>query len=158
MIDSKAPARTLRVLLVEDQPAELWTLTKVLSKSDAVHRLHSIGDPREAISYLSRTGVYRKAPAVDIVLLSAELGDHALEIVTAVRSDARTHALPIIVITDTEEGGTTVAGRLRRATGPERVQGFITRPVTLEGWTNLLERLGSFDLGDECAAQLQTDT
>lgn len=93
----------IRVLLVEDNPADVEIATRALSRSSLLHELDVVRDGQEALDYLFRSGTYaeRAAPPPDIILLDLNLPKvHGIEVLRKIRSSDRYAATPVIVLTN----------------------------------------------------------
>ncbi len=93
----------IRVLLVEDDPADVEIATRALRKSSLLHELDVVRDGQEALDFLFRTGAYSEATAVppDIILLDLNLPKvHGIEVLRRIRASERYAATPVIVLTN----------------------------------------------------------
>lgn len=121
--DETAP---INVLLIDDRAADVRTLRETLVAGRIANRLHSIGNPHEAMAYLDRRGPYRRAPDVDLVILSANLAhDQAPWLLESIRRNERLSALAVIVLTDADADADAAAHAFRDA------QAVLARPVGL---------------------------
>lgn len=91
-----APARTARVLLVDDDSGDQYLVRRALARETHHADLVVIDDGDTALDYLLRPA---PAPPADLLLLDLNLPGHdGFTILSAVRGDARLSAMPVIVI------------------------------------------------------------
>ena len=85
---------TFRILLIEDNEADVYLLRKALSDAGLSYELIVIADGAEAIDYVCGDN-----PAPDIAILDSNLPKHpGLDVVGAMRSTPRLKALPIVAL------------------------------------------------------------
>jgi CheY-like chemotaxis protein len=78
----------IRVLLVEDNPADVEIATRALNKSKLLHELDVVRDGQEALDYLFHEGGHatNPPPSPDIILLDLNLPKvHGIEVLRRVR-------------------------------------------------------------------------
>ena len=94
-----ADARALRVLLVEDDPADRLLTEDAFAQARFHSELHCVADGEEALAYLTRTAPFADAPRPDLVLLDLKLprmnGWHVLR---RMKSDPRLRDIPVVVL------------------------------------------------------------
>jgi two-component system, response regulator len=95
------------ILLVEDNPADAELTLHALQKSKLANRIHLARDGEEALDFLFCRGSFsnrQMEPAPQLVLLDLKLPKvDGLQVLQAVKGDARTGAIPIIVLTSSRE-------------------------------------------------------
>ena len=92
--------RTLRILLVEDDPGDVLIAQEALAASELTTRLDVVSDGVEAIDYLHRRGEYEDVDRPDLILLDLNLprmSGH--EVLAAVKVDSELRRIPIVVLT-----------------------------------------------------------
>lgn len=90
------------ILLVEDNPADVMLTQTVLQREHILNALHVVEDIPQALEYLF-SGTH---PLPVLVLLDLTLrGGDGLEVLWAIRADAATAGIPVLVLTisDTQE-------------------------------------------------------
>jgi len=92
----------LPLLLVEDNPDDVFLFTRALSKAKRPHPLHVVTSGREAINYLSGAGKYsdRDAfPLPDLIMLDLKMPVvSGFEVLKWIRSDGIARLIPVIVL------------------------------------------------------------
>lgn len=95
------------ILLVEDNPSDTALILNVLKKANIVNRIHVLADGGEILEFLFRQGMYKEEPALPaetLILLSLKLKDvNGIEVLRKLKSDERSRAFPIIILTSSQE-------------------------------------------------------
>jgi two-component system response regulator len=98
---------TKTILLVEDNPSDVLLTKRALSKSHISNKLVTVEDGEEALDYLFCTGAFAGRDINDIptvVLLDLKLPKiDGLEVLKRIRANAKTHRLPVVVMTSSKE-------------------------------------------------------
>jgi CheY-like chemotaxis protein len=87
------------ILLVEDNPNDAELTQRALKKSDLGARLAIARDGAEALEYLLSTRPRPKVVFLDLKLPKID----GIEVLRRVRAEERTHSLPIVVLTSSQE-------------------------------------------------------
>jgi len=120
-------AEPFRILLVEDNDADVYLLRKALENAALNFELIVIDDGAEALAYARSEGKYSGAARPDAAVLDMNLPkSEGTEVLEALRRNERLSEVPVVVLTSSA----SPAERLRM----ERlgVQRFITKPPDLE--------------------------
>jgi len=102
------------ILLFEDNPNDEALALRALRKSGVIQPVVVVRDGREGLDYLFREGSHsarneREVPCV--VLLDLNLPKiGGLDVLRAIRSDPRTHLLPVVILTSSSEDRDLLAG------------------------------------------------
>jgi CheY-like chemotaxis protein len=92
----------LPLLLVEDNPDDVFLFTRALSKAKRPHPLHVVASGYEAIDYLSGAGKHsdREAfPLPELIMLDLKMpGVSGFEVLKWIRSDGMARLIPVIVL------------------------------------------------------------
>ena len=103
-MDAHRPDRRFDILLVEDNPGEARLIGEVLRAGPVPRRLSLVPDGATALAFLRREGPYGDAPRPDLILLDLHLPQqpgHA--VVAAVKAAAALKAIPVLVLTASED-------------------------------------------------------
>jgi CheY-like chemotaxis protein len=139
---SAATARTARVLLVEDNEADVRLTREALREGGETVRLSSVADGEQALAYLRRQQGYTDAPRPDLVLLDLNLPrKNGLEVLEEMRADPHLAALPVIMLTSSSAGSDIVACYSRGANA------YVVKPLELDDFMRLIGAIRSFWLG-----------
>jgi len=94
------------ILLVEDNPADVELTLHALRQNNLANRIHVARDGEEALDYL--LGRSRGDGALNLslklVLLDLKLPKvNGLDVLRAIKSDARTKVIPVVMLTSSRE-------------------------------------------------------
>jgi CheY-like chemotaxis protein len=92
-------AEEIDILLVEDNPNDAELTLRALRKSDIGARLAIARDGAEALEYLMSGRPKPKVVFLDLKLPKID----GIEVLRRVRSDERTHSIPVVVLTSSQE-------------------------------------------------------
>jgi two-component system, chemotaxis family, response regulator Rcp1 len=136
---SNTVGRPMEILLVEDSLMSARLTMGALRKGQTPHRLTWLSDGDEALEFLHRRGKYRHAPRPDLLLLDLGLpGRDGRAVLTEIRADESLKDLPVVVLTaSTDEEDRTQSERLQ-------VESYLTKPVDLEQFQNVVAQLSRF--------------
>jgi CheY-like chemotaxis protein len=99
--------RSAVILLVDDDPNDIFLLKKALRKAEVEQPVRSVRDGEEALQYLEGSGRFgdrRRHPLPCIVLLDVKLPKKGgLEVLKWVRARPDLHDLPVLMITSSGE-------------------------------------------------------
>ncbi len=88
------------ILLVEDNPSDVYLTEEALRSVGVTSRLHVASDGVEAMAFLRREGMHMEAPRPDIVLLDLNLPrKDGRRVLVEVKEDEALRRIPIIVLT-----------------------------------------------------------
>lgn len=138
-MQSETVGRPMEILLVEDSLTAARLTMGALKNSRLEHRLTWIADGDEAVRFLHQEGKFVRAPAPDLVLLDLMLpGKSGGEVLADLRSDDQLKDIPVVVMT-----GTTDEQDAARCHSLN-VEGFLTKPIDIDAFLGLVERLKDF--------------
>ena len=92
--------KNFRILIVEDNPADI-RLTKVaIQKSEIDCHLDVVKDGVEAINFLKKLGKYSKVKLPDLILLDLNLPrKNGLEALKEIKEDEDLKRIPVVILT-----------------------------------------------------------
>ena len=130
------------ILLVEDNPSDIALTRRAFEKNRISNPLVVAEDGQEALDYLFAAGAHADRNAADLpamVLLDLKLPRlDGLGVLKALRADARTRRLPVVVLTSsTEEQDLAMSYDLG-------VNSYIRKPVSFEQFAGVVEQLGLY--------------
>jgi two-component system, chemotaxis family, response regulator Rcp1 len=92
--------RPVEILLVEDDPAEIYLLEHAFKESQTPVRLSVAQDGEDALAFLRREGRHTEAVRPDLILLTLKLpGKDGQAVLADLRRDPALRAIPVIVLT-----------------------------------------------------------
>lgn len=113
--------KPMEVLLVEDGLLDARVTIHALRRSGVHHRLTLVRRVDEAIRFLSREGIFARAPRPDLILLDLTLPDGSgLDVLEAIQGPNR---ITTVVLTATDEES------IRNRCNELSVNDYITKPV-----------------------------
>ena len=135
------PAKCDTILLVEDNPDDVFLTQRALKKSNIANNLAVVTDGQEALDYLFGTGAFEAEPPKSpcIILLDLKLPKvGGLEILQRVRSDQRTRLIPVVVLTTSNEERDLVESYSLGANS------YIRKPVDFDQFVDAVAQLGLY--------------
>jgi CheY-like chemotaxis protein len=132
----------LELLLVDDSPADVELAVRSLRRRKLADQIHVVEDGEEALDFLFCREQYAHRSfdrAPKLVLLDLKLPKvDGLEVLRAVRSDPRTKALPVVILTSSSEQRDLIEGyRLG-------VNAYVQKPVDFDEFRKVIEEIGLF--------------
>lgn len=132
----------VEILLVEDNPADAELTLHALQKSKLANKVHLARDGEEALDFLFCRGRFpdrRFDEAPRIVLLDLKLPKvNGLQVLQELKNDARTKAIPVIVLTTSKEERDLVSSYKLG------VNSYIQKPVNFSEFQDVVRQLGMY--------------
>lgn len=92
--------RPADILLVEDNPSDVYLTRVALEKASVRSRLHVAEDGETALAFLRREPGFGSAPRPEIVLLDLNLpGQDGRQVLAEIKADEGLRRIPVIVLT-----------------------------------------------------------
>lgn len=136
------PESVVEILLVEDNPLDLELAQRALRKANLSNRIQVARDGAEALDYIFCEGAHASrsiAEVPKVVLLDLKLPKvDGLEVLRRIRSDPRTHGIPVVMLTSSLEQRDIVESY---ALG---VNSYIVKPVDFERFVEAVQGLGMY--------------
>ncbi|MCW5580028.1 MAG: response regulator [Luteimonas sp.] len=130
------------ILLIEDNPDDVELTRIAFAEAGIDRQLVVVRDGAEALDYLFAQGRYAGRDAGDlpaIVLLDLNLPKlDGREVLQAIRGDARTRGLPVVVLTTSDEPFDI------EATYALGVNSYIRKPVDFEQFVAVVKQIGLY--------------
>lgn len=131
--------RPMEILLVEDSLTSARLTMGALRNGGIEHRLTWLTSGDEASGFLQQQGKYLRAPRPDLILLDLMLpGKSGRDVLAEIRASDLLKDIPVVIMTG------TATEQQADEFGPLHVQGFLTKPVDLDAFRALVERLKTF--------------
>lgn len=93
----------VEVLLVEDNPADLYLISAVLETGDRPKNVSSVSDGQSAIEFLERRGKYETVPVPEIILLDLNLPKvDGYKVLAYIKSAPALRHIPVLVLSGSE--------------------------------------------------------
>jgi two-component system, chemotaxis family, response regulator Rcp1 len=134
--------RPARVLLVEDNEADVRLTREALREAGENVRLSAVGDGDQALAYLRRQQGFAEAPRPDLVLLDLNLPrKNGLEVLDEMRADEALAVIPVIMLTS------SAARQDVEAAYAHGANAFVVKPQDLDSFIDLIDTIRGFWLG-----------
>lgn len=127
-------SEAVEILLVEDDPADVELTLRALSRHNLTNRVRTARDGVEALEYL-----FGNAPLPKLVLLDLKLPKmNGLEVLRHLKADARTHRIPVVMLTSSREAPDIAEAYELGANS------YIVKPVEFESFVKAVSDLGLY--------------
>lgn len=130
------------ILLVEDNPDDVELTLRAFERANLANDVVVARDGVEALDYLLARGQHDGRPAdadPHLVLLDLKLPKiDGLEVLRRIRADERTEALPVVVLTSSQEERDVVESYRLGANS------YVRKPVSFTEFTDATRQLGLY--------------
>lgn len=134
--------QAIEILLVDDNPNDVELMLHALKKHNLANRFFVVEDGVEALDFLFRRGRFEPFAGTApprVVFLDLKLPKvSGLEVLREMKGDPRTHDIPVVVVTSSQEDPDLKASY---ALG---VNSFVVKPVEFEAFVNAISQLGLY--------------
>jgi CheY-like chemotaxis protein len=131
--------RTMSILVVDDDDADALMIEEALELSDADVVVNRVGDGREALDYLRRTGDHTGATRPDLILLDLNMprmGGH--EALVEIKADDDLKSIPVVILTTSGAGSDVLSSYQSQANA------YVTKPMELDGFEVAVGQINRF--------------
>jgi two-component system response regulator len=132
----------VEILLVEDTPQDLELALRALKKANLANHIQIARDGAEALDFIFGEGEYagrRLEDGPKVILLDLKLPKvDGLEVLKRIKSDPRTMAIPVVVLTSSKEQNDVVESYKLG------VNSYIVKPVNFERFAAAVQDLGMY--------------
>lgn len=127
----------VEILLVEDSTPDARLIEESFRKIATLNRVHVVGDGERALAFLHRGVEYSDAPRPDLILLDLDLPQvSGLEVLSAVKQTKHLQAIPVIVLTRSEDDADALQAYHLQANcylkKPDQMEGFLEIARSIE--------------------------
>lgn len=134
-----ASGRSIEILLVEDNEADIKLTQIALRQAKLENRLHVVRDGEEAVAFLCKKGSYVDAVRPDLVLLDLHLPKvSGAEVLTMIREDEQLKNLPVVILS------TSDADKDIYESYELHANCYVTKPVDLRKFMAVVEMIEDF--------------
>jgi two-component system response regulator len=135
-------ANIVEILIVEDNQQDLDLALRALRKANLANRVHAARDGQEALDFLFCEGPHSGRKIENepkVILLDLKLPKvDGLEVLQRIKSDPRTKAIPVVVLTSSKEQNDVVESY------NFGVNSYIVKPVNFEQFSEMVQKLGMY--------------
>lgn len=130
------------ILLVEDNPDDEALTLRALNKNKVANKIVVVRDGAEALDYLFASGPYADRDPLElpqVILLDLKLPKiDGLEVLRRLRSDPRTHMLPVVILTSSREEQDLIQAYSSGANS------YVRKPVDFNQFVEAIGQLGLY--------------
>lgn len=134
--------KEIEILLVEDNPDDLTMTLRALRKGNLANHIHIARDGAEALEFIFCEGPHEHrqvAQRPKVILLDLKLPKvDGLEVLRRIKSDLRTKAIPVVVLTSSKEQKDLVDSYHLG------VNSYIVKPVNFERFAAAIQEIGMY--------------
>jgi two-component system, response regulator len=132
----------VEILLVEDNPRDAELTIRALKKKNLANSLYHVEDGVEALDFLFARGRYsdrdiNESPKVVLLDLKLPRID-GLEVLAAIRTDERTRAIPVVIVTSSAEDPDVKKAYDLGANS------YVIKPVQFDAFMDAMVRVGIY--------------
>ena len=135
-------ARTIEILLVEDNPHDIELTLHAFEKRNLANRVHVVRDGEEALDFLFHRGAFVGRAGLRrprVVLLDLKLPKvDGLEVLRTIRNDRALATLPVVVMTSSREERDLVESY------ELGVNSYIVKPIEFTSFIDTASTLGLY--------------
>lgn len=136
IVSAATIGRPMEILLIEDNLDDARVTIQSLKHEEVRCRVSLVRDGDEALRFLRREGVFARTPRPDLILLDMELPKKdGREVLTEIRADEHLKEIPVLVLTASAVHRTILESQNLR------IDGFMTKPVSLEQFIGAVKSL-----------------
>lgn len=132
----------IEILLVEDNPRDAELTIRALKKKNLANNLYHVEDGVEALDFLFARGKYAGRDMNDtpkVVLLDLKLPRiNGLEVLSTLKADERTQAIPVVIVTSSGEDPDIKAAYKLGANS------YVIKPVQFDAFIDAMVKLGIY--------------
>jgi CheY-like chemotaxis protein len=132
----------VEILIADDSESDVELTVHALRKAKLANSIHIVEDGEQALDYLFCRGTYASRDFLSpprVVLLDLKMPKiDGIEVLRAIRGDARTRAIPVVVLTSSNEQRDLIESYNLG------VNAYIQKPVDFDNFRDVIERIGMF--------------
>jgi len=131
--------KSVEILIVEDNVADVELMRELFSESKLANNVSVVNDGDAAMDFLYRQGRFAAAPRPDLILLDLGLPRKTgFEVLAEIKADPALRAIPVIILTSSSEESDILKCYNLHANS------FISKPFHLLDFYNVLKVIEEF--------------
>ena len=147
LVNPEGTGQALEIVLIEDSLIDARITIEALKHCGIHHRLSLFRDGKDAMQFLSQSGIYARAPKPDVILLDLFLPDTTgVELLRKFRDNTALSNIPVVVLTSSEDGSD------QHECEQLGVSSYIRKPFNEEKFLSVIRRLKGLSLAVEATA------
>ncbi|HYZ86532.1 MAG TPA: response regulator [Bryobacteraceae bacterium] len=132
-------ARSVEILLVEDNPGDARLMKEALKEGEIPHQLNVVPDGELAIQYLRKVGKYEHATRPDLIVLDLNLPKRdGRQVLEEIKRDEELRVIPVVVLTTSKATSDVNAAYQLQANC------YIQKPVDLHRFWDIIRSIEGF--------------
>jgi CheY-like chemotaxis protein len=129
----------IRILLVEDNPADIDLTREALDEGKIANELHVIMDGEAAMSFMRQEGEFESAPRPDLILLDLNIPRRdGREVLHDLKTSEEFHHIPVIILTTSSADADVLAAY------DNSVNAYIQKPIDFAEFANVVRSIEEF--------------
>jgi CheY-like chemotaxis protein len=131
--------RTVEILLVDDDPADVELTTTALKEGKLLNNLISLTDGVEALAYLRREGRFAGASRPDVILLDLNMPrKDGRQVLAELKDDPELCDIPVVVLTTSDSDFDILQSYKMKCNC------YVTKPVDFRELHKVVQSIGDF--------------
>lgn len=132
-------ARSIEILLVEDNPGDVVLTLEAMREAKIHNHMHVVEDGVEAMEFLRHQGRFGDAPRPDLILLDLNLPrKDGREVLAEVKADPELKRIPVVVLTTSRSEEDVLRAYDLHANC------YVTKPVDLTQFMKIVNLIDEF--------------
>lgn len=138
-MSSQMVGRPIEMLVVEDNPGDVWLIVEAFKQNKVSNKLHVVEDGVEALAFLRREDKYAGAPRPDIILLDLNLPKKdGREVLVEIKADKNLRRIPVVILTTSKAEEDIFKAYDLNANC------YITKPIDLDHFIRVVKSIKEF--------------
>jgi two-component system, chemotaxis family, response regulator Rcp1 len=131
--------RLLEVLLVEDNPADVYLISAVLDAGSLPKRISAVPDGQAAIHFLERREPYAEVPSPDLIILDLNLPKiSGHEVLAYIKAHPEHRRIPVVVLSSSSRESDVKSAYNSHANC------YLSKPSDLDEYYDLVTSIESY--------------
>jgi two-component system, chemotaxis family, response regulator Rcp1 len=138
----RTPHRAVKILLVEDNPADVLLTKESFTKSKTANEVGVVTNGAAALRFLRRKAPYTAAERPDLILLDLNLPTvDGREVLSEIKTDPDLKSIPVVVLTTSADERDILRAYELNANC------YVTKPMNLHEFVSAVRAIDEFWLG-----------
>jgi len=131
--------KEVKILLVEDNEGDIVLTLEALKEAKVSNDIQVVKDGEEALQYLRKEGLFKKAETPDLILLDINLPKvDGKEVLAEIKKDKDLKIIPVVMLTTSDSEKDILESYQHHANC------YITKPVDFEKFMHVVHMIKDF--------------